>query len=377
MSTTATKVRKARQTFRRGDRLDESIYAEGNILLLASGQRIDSPAQLKMLEEAGFEVDFKTPAKEAAPAPVSKTQADPGLRAQEEFDERVRHAKRVRQGVKKATAELLARVNAGQKPDVDHLLPVASNLAADVTRDPYAIASITHLSQCDDYTLEHSVDVAILMVAIARLLGFPEEEHKLIVLAGMMHDVGKQKVPPEVLHKPGRLTDEEFQEIRRHPEYGYEILKQSEDCPEEVRLVALQHHERCDGQGYPQGLTAEQITPYSRISCVADTFDAMTADRVYKKGASAWYALSELHVRCKEQYDNQAVMALTKLVGVFPVGTRVKLDSGEIGDVVAPNPADSSRPMVRVDRDRHGHPLPYPFNLDLSKSPRHIVGAQK
>jgi HD-GYP domain-containing protein (c-di-GMP phosphodiesterase class II) len=184
-------------------------------------------------------------------------------------------------------------------------------------------------------------------------------------------------VPGGILAKPGLLTREEFAEIRMHPQHGFEILADCAGCPEAVRLVALQHHERLDGSGYPNRLTGEQLHPYSRIAAVADTFDAMTADRVYRRGCTPRKALLELYGDHPRKLDPQAVEALIRLVGVYPVGTRVRLNSGEQGLVIAPNPHDTTRPVVRIDRDGLGRAIPVPFTLSLEGESRQVAAAEE
>jgi putative nucleotidyltransferase with HDIG domain len=268
----------------------------------------------------------------------------------------------------------MGRVRAGAAPDVEVLQGASSMLVSNVTADPQAYATLTCLRQCDEYTIEHSADVAILMVAIAHLLGIAPEERPVLALAGLMHDVGKQKIPLEILLKPGTLTPSEFAEVRRHPQYGYEILSHCDDCPEEVRIVALQHHERLDGSGYPSGLSRPDIHPYSSLAAVADTFDAITADRVYRSGRSPRSAVLELYGSRKRRLDTEAVQALIKLVGVYPVGTRVLLDSGERGVVIAPNPDDTTRPVVLVDQDSQDRLLAVPMAIELKAGTHRIVG---
>jgi HD-GYP domain-containing protein (c-di-GMP phosphodiesterase class II) len=142
-------------------------------------------------------------------------------------------------------------------------------------------------------------------------------------------------------------------------------------------MVALQHHERLDGSGYPGRLTAADLHPYSRIVAVADTFDAMTSDRVYRRGSPPRRALLEIYRDRARRLDPEAIDALIKLIGVYPVGTRVLLTTGEHGVVVAPNPEDSTRPMVRIDRDSRGRALAAPFTLSLKDDHRRAVSGSE
>jgi HD-GYP domain-containing protein (c-di-GMP phosphodiesterase class II) len=289
----------------------------------------------------------------------------------------VEAATRVRRVVTEAVQELIGRVRAGAALQIEALHEASSSLLSEVGGDASAVVTLTYLHHCDDYTVEHSADVAILMVAIARILAVPASELPVLALAGLMHDVGKQLLPNELLQKPGTLTCEEFAEIRKHPQHGFDLLAGCDGCPDAVRAVALQHHERLDGSGYPARLTREQLHPYSRIAAVADTFDAMTADRVYRRGCPPRTAILELYRDRQQRLDPEAVEALIHLVGVYPVGTRVRLSTGERGVVVAPNPHDTTRPVVWIDRDRHARVLAVPFTLSLDGEARQVAGADE
>jgi HD-GYP domain-containing protein (c-di-GMP phosphodiesterase class II) len=349
-STSSRQQGGGRGILRIGDILTEPLYRRriGNgppMLLLAAGHRIESELQLRQLRDEGYAVSLpgepslsgrSTSAQVAAGTAAAPAQSSRAARLAleelpSEFAERMDAAARVRHVVTAATRELIGRVRAGAPLDVDVLRQASSSLLAEVTGDASAITTLTYLHACDDYTVEHSADVAILMAAMACVLAVHASELPVLSLAGLMHDVGKQRVPGGILAKPGLLTREEFAEIRMHPQHGFEILADCAGCPEAVRLVALQHHERLDGSGYPNRLTGEQLHPYSRIAAVADTFDAMTADRVYRRGCTPRKALLELYGDHPRKLDPQAVEALIRLVGVYPVGTRVRLNSGEQG----------------------------------------------
>lgn len=374
-----------RDRLRIGDVLDEALYGQPHgarepMLLLAAGHRIESMAQLRRLQEAGFLVDLpitEGPSPPEAPedrtSAPSSSSASPSLRAA--IQERAAAAVRVREVISGATRELMGRVRTGADPNIEALEAAGSALVNEVSADAGTIAALTHLRRCDDYTVEHSVDVAILMVAIANVLGMREPELTEVAVAGLAHDVGKQRVPIAILNKAGRPTHEEFAELRKHPQYGYEILTECAQLDDAVALVALQHHERLDGTGYPAGLRHEAIHPYSRIAAVADSFDAMTADRIYRKGCSARQAVLELYGMADKTLDVQAVQALIKLVGVYPVGTRVTLDTGERGTVIAANPDDTTRPVVLIDQDRLGQNVASPYAVSLAGGSHRVVAA--
>ena len=380
VSTIASHTDGRQRALRLGDVLDRSLFSRNGggaapLLLLARGQQIETVAQLEQLRQAGYRVEFPEGSRPSRGGTAESQRGKRGGDAEEQFQHRTFVANRVREAIILATRSLMRRVSAGDSPAVAELLPACSSLTEQVAADPYALAALTYLTDCDDYTIGHSVDVSILMVAIARMLDYPAEELTTIALAGMLHDVGKQRLPPVILEKQGPLTPDEYAEVQQHPIYGHEILSRTPGATGRPALVALQHHERLDGTGYPNGLSGAEMDNYSLLACVADTFDAMTTDRVYQPAVSAWRALAELHIKCRDQFDRTTVLALTKLVGVFPVGTRVRLDSGEVAVVVAPNPENTAAPVVKVERDKRGHALPWPFLLNLADHPRRIVVA--
>ena len=371
--------------FRIGDVLKEPVYrrqtGRSPVLLLAAGHRIESELQLRQLRDEGYSVALPSEAvassrpPSATPGPINPQPAgddsDPGI----EFSRRVESAYRVHETVVDAIREVLVRVGAGGAIPLERMEQASADLLAQVRSDTSAVVALTYLRRCDDYTVEHSANVATLMIAIARLLGVSEPDLPVLALAGLMHDVGKQRVPGHILNKPGTLTRDEFEEIRKHPMHGYEILSACAACPDAVRIVALQHHERLDGGGYPSGTTG--LHPYSRIASVADAFDAMTSDRVYRRAVPTRPVLLELFRESGTRLDPEAVDALIKLVGVYPVGTRVRLDTGECGIVVAPNPEDTTRPAVRIDRGPNGRRVYPPRLCCLHASPHRVVAAEE
>lgn len=366
-----------------GDELRKPVYGKplGSstpVLLLAAGQRIETIAQLQRLREAGFEVSLpneqlrEKPQREKADEaqePVKKAAAIPPS-----FAQRLETAQHLRTTLGSAVKALLSLVNCGLGPDLRELVSSSALLANEVATDPYAVAALTHLRNCDDYTVEHSADVGILMVAIGRTMGMDENTLRDLALAGLVHDIGKQRIPDEMLKKQGPLTEEEWKLMKQHPEMGIEVLRESmPQCPESVLYVVRQHHERLDGSGYPNGLFKKDLHLHSMIAAVSDVFDATTADRPYRKARAAREALMLIYGSRGTHFDSNVVTALIKLVGVYPVGTRVQLDSGEVGTVVAPNPEDSTRPVVEVEKDRYGRYVD-PFQLSLKGSSTKIVG---
>ena len=371
-------MRRPTSPLRLDDTLDVDVYAgddDARLLLLAVGQKIETVSQLRQLRDAGYLVEFPESAAEPKRTVLPPALLEAVAGAPPEFQTSLERASRVRRKAAKALKGLLEQISPDHSPEITRLLPVSADLVMGVVKDPSAAAILAYLDPGDDSAVLHGIDVAVLMVGMARFQDYTDEELQLAALCGLMHDVGKQFISDRIVRKAKPLTTEEYRELKKHCQYGYDFLVTGPDCPPEVALVAQQHHERLDGSGYPNQLRGSEIDRYNQLAAVADVFNAMTGDQVYQRAPPAWQVLSHLHVHAKNEFDRTAVLALTKIVGVFPVGTTVKFDSGEVGRVVAPNPEDSSRPVVRVHTDQHARPVPYSYIADLRTAPQRIVSA--
>lgn len=200
----------------------------------------------------------------------------------------------------------------------------------------------------DDVTCRHSIAVAMVGVLIGQWLRLPEEEIGLIAAGGLLHDVGKLRVPAEILNKPGRLTEEEFAEMKRHTVYGYEMLRGEEGVDEDVARVALRHHERLDGSGYPYGLKGEEIDLPSRIIAVADVFHAMLSKRVYKNELPFYQVIKEIAHSAFSQFDASVVAVFARKMMETMIGSQVILSDGQIGTVISVHLHDPANPLVRA-----------------------------
>lgn len=204
------------------------------------------------------------------------------------------------------------------------------------------------LNSQDDYTYQHSVQVGMLSYYIAKWVGWNEEDRIRAGTAGFLHDIGKCRISEEILNKPDKLTEEEFEMIKRHPQYGYEIL--SEAYPDsDIATAALQHHERKDGRGYPNQLTGEEIHPISRVVAIADVYSAMTSSRVYQEKRDLLYVLKELYRLSFEELDAEMTHAFIRHMIPNFIGKQVELTNGERGTIILSNESDWFRPLIRID----------------------------
>ncbi|WP_434458104.1 HD-GYP domain-containing protein [Stutzerimonas urumqiensis] len=228
-----------------------------------------------------------------------------------------------------------------------------------------ALLWLTRLKSQDVYTSLHCLSVSIMAMGFANYLGLSDADIETLGMAGLLHDVGKIKIDPEILNKPGRLTAEEFEHIKLHPVFGYEALRQQSDIPRAAVQAAHSHHERLDGGGYPRGLAGDQIPFMTRVITIVDAFDAITSHRSYDEARPVQDAFGILR-EGGGQFDEKLVLQFIRWLGVFPVGTLVELHTGEVGLVMEKHPTLHLRPKVLVLRDADKRPCA-PRYLDLSR----------
>ena len=222
-----------------------------------------------------------------------------------------------------------------------------------VLKNPNALLWLSQIKNRDDYTAEHSLRVSILSIALGRELNLLEKELEDLGVAGMLHDVGKIKIPLEVLNKEGSLNNEEYDLINTHAVEGRKLLMSKADVPPATVDVAYCHHEFVNGKGYPRGITAEKIPYFAKIVSVADAFDAITSDRVYSDGRSTLEAMRILYDCKGHQFDDEIVRAFIRLIGIYPPGHIVELNNGEAGIILSCPPNNKLRPKVIVVRNIH------------------------
>jgi len=237
-----------------------------------------------------------------------------------------------------------------------------------IFRNQDALSCMTRLRIKDEYLVEHSLNVSILMTLFAKHLDFERQVIEHLALGAFLHDIGKVLVPPEILHKTGKLTPQEYDVMKSHVNLGIEVLKDSPDLPELVNEVVQQHHERLDGKGYPNQLHEQQISRYGRMIAIVDSYDAMTAERVYKSGMHPIKAFKILMKEAPNGYDNSLVEQFVNCLGIYPIGTLVKLTSGKLGLISRLNKSQPLLPFVRVFYNTRLNQAIAMEELDLSQT---------
>ncbi|AIQ32472.1 MULTISPECIES: HD-GYP domain-containing protein [Paenibacillus] len=219
----------------------------------------------------------------------------------------------------------------------------------EISRNPDIFALFSSVQGRDDYTYQHNVGVGVLSTLIGRWLHMSEAELSVLSLAATLHDIGKLKIPNEILNKPGKLTDEEFNLVKKHTIYGYEMLKETTGANSRITLAALQHHERNDGKGYPLGLKDEQIDSYSKIIAVADIFHAMSSKRPYHEAMPFHVIVDQMRRGSFGALDPHIVSVFLENIVKRTVGREVVLTDGRVGEIVYLNPHDIETPLIRIN----------------------------
>ena len=256
-------------------------------------------------------------------------------------------AKRVINDSKKAVATMFDDARMGKAVSVGAAMQMVDDIAASVDRNLGALISLVRLKNKDEYTYMHSVAVCALMVALAKELGLSESEIRQAGLAGLLHDIGKAGIPSDVLNKPGALTDEEFSLVKLHPERGHQLLMQANILDEVVVDVCLHHHEKVNGTGYPHQLQADEISLFAKMGAVCDVYDAITSNRPYKAGWEPGISMQRM-AQWEGHFDDTIFKAFVKSVGIYPIGSMVKLKSGRLAVVIDQSQKSLLMPLIKV-----------------------------
>ncbi|WP_158784794.1 HD-GYP domain-containing protein [Pantoea sp. BAV 3049] len=242
--------------------------------------------------------------------------------------------------------DMFSDARLGRTIDTVSTLPLVDEIGGSISRHPAALLSVVRLKTHDDYTYLHSVAVCALMVSLARQLELDEEQIRRAGTAGLLHDVGKAGISLAILNKPGKLTGPEFEVMKQHPVLGEALLRKS-GAREDLLDVALHHHEKMNGSGYPHGLKGKEISLLARMAAVCDVYDAVTSNRPYKAG---WNPANAMHhmASWEGHFDRKIFYAFVKAVGIYPVGSVVRLASGRVAVVAEPGVGSLLQPKVCV-----------------------------
>jgi HD-GYP domain-containing protein (c-di-GMP phosphodiesterase class II) len=234
----------------------------------------------------------------------------------------------------------------GNGVDTEKARSLVTQMADQVIQNPDALVWLTQMKSRDEYTATHCINVCILALTFGRCMGLGDEELHQLGMGALLHDVGKMRVPGEILNKPGKLTKEEFQVMMTHPDEGHTMLTDGHDIDPASLHIVLHHHERLDGSGYPGGLASDDIPVLTRISSIVDVYDAITSDRCYHDGVAPANGLENLFKWAKGNFDIPLLERFIKCVGIFPIGSIVRLNTQEIGMIMATDEGRRLQPVV-------------------------------
>lgn len=274
---------------------------------------------------------------------------------------------------KRTVDNVLTALRFSQEINTEEVKTVVKDCVKDVLRNPNAMLWLTQIKHKDDYTAEHCLRVSVLCVALGRELDLLEQELIDLGIGGMLHDVGKVKVPDEILNKEGALTAEEYEIMKTHTSAGRSMLMSKSDVPPIAVDIAYSHHEQMNGRGYPRGIEANKIPYFAKIVAVVDAFDAITSDRVYCKGRSTLEALRILYDCRGSQFDEEVVRAFIRLIGIYPPGHLAELTNGEVGIILSCPPRNKLKPKLIIVRNAEKK-LCSERILDLAKDQRDAEG---
>ena len=351
-----------------------SVRTKGKTVNIKSNGYINSKADIQKLIKVGVTHLTVDPSKQKKSAKIANTplkvkeKVAPTKSKKTTLEQEMTKASKLYGDAKNIQNKMLNSLTKHQTINVLEAKESTDAIVDSIFRNQAALACMTRLRIKDEYLVEHSLNVSILMTLFAKHLTFDREVIEQLALGAFLHDIGKVLIPPEILHKPGKLTHQEFEVMKNHVDLGIEVLKESPDLPEVVREIVQQHHERLDGKGYPNQLNKQQITQYGRMIAIVDSYDAMTAERVYKAGMHPIKAFKILMKEAPNSYDNSLVEQFVNCLGIYPIGTLVKLTSGKLGLISRLNKSRPLLPFIRVFYNTRLNQAIAMEELDLSQA---------
>jgi len=342
-----------------------SIKSEGYILKQAN------ITQLKNSNVTHVVIDpsrtKKKEIKKAEQSSESKVEEKKDTGPTPSLDNEMKKASKLYNNAKTLQKKILHDITKGKVIDTEAVQESTNAIVDSIFRNQDALSCMSRLRIKDDYLVEHSLNVSILMTIFCKHLNIDRATMEVLALGAFLHDIGKVHIPDKVLNKPGRFTDAEYEVMKEHVNFGIKVLKETPNIPEIVMKVVSEHHERIDGKGYPNQLSSEKISQYGRMIAIVDSYDAMTAERVYKAGMHPIRAFKILISESPTSYDAELVEKFIQCLGIYPVGTLVQLASGKIGLISQLNKSKPLQPFVRVFYNARMNQAIAMEELDLSK----------
>lgn len=347
---------------RPGMKTAEDVYSYNNQMIMPKGTVLDdkmitrlefySVLAIRISEEGDVDEVIKTYQEEAVSENASYSQKIKASKQFQEFEKTFLKTTEVFKENLKNAVDKGAPLNSRQ------LLDSVTGMISESMTSISVFDMLHNMRQYDDFTYIHSMNVALICNVFARWLDMSDKEVETATLCGLLHDIGKLKIPDNIMRKPDKLSPAEYNIIKTHPLQGYNMLK-SMNIDDNIKQSALMHHERCDGTGYPLGLAGDRLNPYSKIVAIADVYDAMTAARIYRGPLCPFKVIGIFEAEGLQKYDSRYILTFLENIATTYMNNRVKLNNGEEGDVIFMNKHQYSRPMIQCG-DKF---------IDLSKEP--------
>jgi len=285
------------------------------------------------------------------------------------LEEEVGYAKIAVTQTRETVYDIMGDVRLGRSVNTQAAKKVVADMVDSVIRNPDALMCLNQLKNKDEYTALHSLRVCVLALAFGRHLDLTPEELNVLGIGALLHDVGKMKVPNDVLNKPGKLTDKEYDLMKTHVPCGVSILEQTHGIPDAAIDVARYHHERYAGGGYALGAKGEEIGLFGTVGAIVDCYDAITSDRSYHSGMSAHEALNKMYSWRGKDFQPVMIEQFIQCMGIYPIGSVVELHNGSVGVVISINRKRRLQPKVALVLNSDKTPLPAAKVIDLMSHP--------
>lgn len=325
---------------------------------------LDNDAQIQEIKRDGFLHAFVNVDPDSAGSDEERLekliqqQEDPPRKPKKPFNKVIDQARKAYSQALDQTKRIITDVKMGRQVDFETSAEALEGVIESAIQNSDTIVCLSKLSKYDSYTYSHSINVAAIAVVFGEYLGMPRKDLEVLGVAGMMHDLGKTAIPNRIINKRGRLTRNEFEQIKKHPIFGLKILEKSPGIPTGVMQAVAEHHEKFNGSGYPHGLKKSDTSVFGRILSLADVYDALTSDRSYKDAILPNKALAIMYGMRDQDFDAREVQLFIKCLGIFPAGSLVKLNSGNYGVVFESNPQQPLLPKIKVILDEDLSPIP-------------------
>lgn len=315
----------------------------------------DAPTKEEVNREIQVEMDKVA---ESKPDPVPQVP----------IKDELKKAREIKKEARKTVHSIMDDVRFGKQIETVKVENVVSKMVESIFRNQDALLSMGRLKKADEYTFMHSMSVGVLMIAFAKHLGFDKETLQNVGFGAIMHDIGKMHVPQELLLSDKKLDDDEYEIMKEHVVHSRRVLEKTDGIPPVSIQIAAQHHERIDGSGYPDGLKGDEISKFGRAAAIADVYDAMTSKRKYQQRFEPTEVLRKLFEWSEHFYDRQMVQQFIRCVGIYPVGTLVRLESGMLAVILKHGEENLLEPTVKIVYNANNNRYVKPQIIDLSKN---------